>query len=215
MYSWLPYPLVLAFWYSDQNPLSCFWFSSQRGAIMIECHGLRQHWFWKGRLITSGAFLAMDLLPSQYFPSRDGGVFVCAWSAILFTIVAQFCLHMDRQQQRSLIRALCRGYHSLYNNWAVKGSPLLVFLYLQQCCKWYMYKWLQQEVDISWGVENAFLYNVDLLSQQMSIGTGGLMAPAGAPCFNEAGFTNGRHLPANKLERAVWHHVVAVMSTLF
>lgn len=37
----------------------------------------------------------------------------------------------------------------------------------------------------------------------------GLMAAAGAPCFDEAGFTNELHFPVNKLERAVWYHVVA------
>lgn len=35
------------------------------------------------------------------------------------------------------------------------------------------------------------------------------MAAAGAPSFEEAGFTNELHFPVDKLERDVWCHIAA------
>lgn len=114
------------FWYSDQNPLSCFCFFLPEGscnywALWIKAAFALRRGVDHIRGVFGQGFITIPIFPIMR------GVCLCAWSASLLTLNAQFCPYRDRQQQRSLIKALRLGWHWIAYIITVR---LKVFIYL-------------------------------------------------------------------------------------
>lgn len=111
VYSWLPHPPVLVFWYSDQNPLSCFSFFLPEGscnywALWIKAALALKRGFDHIRSVFGQGFITIPVF------SILRGVCVCVRLVGKSFDTRHSVLPLRGQTaERSPIKALCLGCH--------------------------------------------------------------------------------------------------------